>query len=92
MKKKLISLLLALVLVVGVLPTTAFAADDTQTHENHCVCGGTLEGMAAEVHAESCNVVEEWTALTKDNFVVGGVLKASSTNGRVNFVEISSAR
>ena len=50
-------------------------------------CGGTLEGIAAEVHTESCNVVEEWTALTKDNFVVGGVLKASSTNGRVNFVD-----
>ena len=50
----------------------------------HCVCGGTLSGAAQDAHS-GCESVGDWTALTKENFVVGGVLKASSTSGRANF-------
>lgn len=65
--KKFISLLLALVLVAGVLPTTAFAADDTQNHENHCVCGG-LGNVGDHVCDETNPTWQPWTGTETNGY------------------------
>lgn len=86
--KRIISMLLAMVMVFGLFPMGA-AAEETVTaqHTDHCICGGTLTGIAAQTHEAECTVVEGWTAITAENFAVGGVLVSSATNGRVNFAE-----
>ena len=65
--KKFISLLLALVLVVGVLPTTAFAADETKPHENHCVCGG-LGNVGDHVCDETDPTWQPWTGTETNGY------------------------
>lgn len=54
-------------------------------HTAHCACGGTLTGVAQTAHADSCQTVANWTPINKESFAVGGLLKDSSTSGRVNF-------
>ena len=41
MKKRIVSILLCCVMLVGLLPTTALAAE-SQTH-THCICGGNTD-------------------------------------------------
>ena len=61
MKMKLLSLLLILVLVVGVGTLTAMAEE---THTNHCVCGGTCDGVGDHSCADS-GVIENWTPFSE---------------------------
>lgn len=49
MKKKMFAILVSLAMTVCMLPTAVFA--DEAAHQNHCVCGGALEG-----HAHNTNV------------------------------------
>lgn len=66
MKKKLLALLLALVLVVGVTVISAMAEETTtEEHVNHCVCGGNGNGRGDHVCATS-GVIEEWTPFSTD--------------------------
>ena len=75
MKKKLLSLLLVLILVVSVTVISAMAEESTATpagHTDHCVCGGKRDGRGDHVCAES-GVITEWTAFTEDLLVESGV-------------------
>ena len=49
MKKKMFAILVSLAMTVCMLPTAVFA--DEAAHQNHCVCGGALEG-----HVHNTNV------------------------------------
>lgn len=69
MKMKLLSLLLILVLVIGVVTLTAMAEE---THTNHCVCGGTCDGVG-DHSCTSSGVIENWTPFSE------GVLEYDST-------------
>ena len=57
MKKRILSMLLAIVMVATMLPTTAFAVS-TLTH-THCVCGAAH----AAVGDHASEAVQTWTAI-----------------------------
>lgn len=71
MKKKLLSLLLVLILVVSVTVISAMAEESTATpagHTDHCVCGGRGDGRGDHVCADS-GVITGWTAFTEELLV-----------------------
>ena len=67
MKKKLISLLLILAVVIGVTAISVMA-EETPAHSNHCVCGGNGNGRGDHVCADS-GVITEWTPFSVDLLV-----------------------
>ena len=56
MKKRILSIILSIVMLVGLLPTTALAAD---THSNHCVCGAEHKSIGNYTTETSKNF-EAW--------------------------------
>ena len=56
-------------------------------YHRHCQCGGNLDSQVQSFHQADCQVVADWTAINQENFVVGELLVAAQTNGRVNFAE-----
>ena len=56
-------------------------------YHSHCQCGGNLDSQVQSFHQADCQVVADWTAINQENFVVGELLVAAQTNGRVNFAE-----
>ena len=54
MKKRMLSMLLAIVMVVGLIPGIMLTASAADSHTNHCVCGKesseTVEGHAHDSH------------------------------------------
>ena len=56
MKKRMLSMLLAIVMVCSLLPTMVFAEERETTHTNHCICGATHKDVG--VHAEESKPTE----------------------------------
>ncbi|MBE6981515.1 MAG: hypothetical protein E7437_04235 [Ruminococcaceae bacterium] len=72
MKRSILSVLFALLLLVGLLAVSAGATEDTGTtetpHTDHCICGGNLTSEAALANHE-CTTGNTWIALTAENIV-----------------------
>ncbi len=71
MKKRILSFLLAFVLICLMLPTTAFAADS----HTHCICGKTHKNVGDH----DAEVSTTFTAVTDQN----GLQNAATNGGRV---------
>ena len=63
MKKRILSVILALCLCVSLLPVTAGAVEVEPAHTDHCVCGGSV-ATGGHTHDESAPT---WTAWTETN-------------------------
>lgn len=61
-KKRIFSILLFLVMVVGLMPSMAWASE-TVSHSNHCICGG---GVTAGDHTTHTNITD-WKKLSWNN-------------------------
>ena len=71
MKKRILSLLLALVMIVGLLPTAALAADGDPTKQVHVTVENTTFTEASEASnglapAWSGKEIDTWITLTDD--------------------------
>lgn len=83
MKKKLLSLLLVLVLVIGVTALTTMAEEATPAEHKHCICGGHAEGVGDHTVCE--NVV--WQPLTVDCFEVFTFETSETVDGTTTVTE-----
>lgn len=70
MKKNLLSILLALVLVLGLTVLAAPAVSAEEEVHNHCYCINAAEGAVPETH--TCEEGVTWEALTTSTVLVDG--------------------
>ena len=81
MKKRIISLLLALVLLLGLLPTAALAANETHENQVHVIVENTTFTKATEASENKKPawyglLVDEWVDLTTDSTMMSCVQAA----------------
>jgi len=79
MKKRIVSLLLALVMVLSLVPMSVFAADN-HDGQVHVIVENTTYPEAEGAPWEG-TLVEEWIDLNEDSTMMGCVVKALEMNG-----------
>lgn len=79
MKKRIVSLLLALVMVLSLVPMSVFAADN-HDGQVHVIVENTTYPEAEGAPWEG-TLVEEWIDLNEDSTVMSCVVKALEKNG-----------
>lgn len=79
MKKRIVSLLLALVMVLSLVPMSVFAADN-HDGQVHVIVENTTYPEAEGAPWEG-TLVEEWIDLNEDSTVMSCVVKALEMNG-----------
>ena len=71
MKKRMLSMLLAIVMVVGLIPGMTLTASATDSHTNHCVCGKE-SSETVEGHTHSASMPEWKGTATLSNDMSAG--------------------
>lgn len=79
MKKRIVSLLLALVMVLSLVPMSVFAADN-HDGQVHVIVENTTYPEAEGAPWEG-TLVEEWIDLDEDSTMMGCIVKALEKNG-----------
>ena len=79
MKKRIVSLLLALVMVLSLVPMSVFAADN-HDGQVHVIVENTTYSVAEGAPWDG-TLVEEWIDLDEDSTMMGCVVKALEKNG-----------
>ena len=79
MKKRIVSLLLALVMVLSLVPMSVFAADN-HDGQVHVIVENTTYPEAEGAPWEG-TLVEEWIDLNEDSTMMGCIVKALEKNG-----------
>jgi len=68
MKKRILSVLLAIVMVVGLLPIVALAVDSSQEEHKHCVCGVSCTHNSDHADVEWTEIVEGTNLIRHDAY------------------------
>ena len=76
MKKRILSIVLSIVMLVSLLPTTALALE-TPSHTDHCVCGGSVTA-GDHTHDAAASTWKAWNGEDASAFTGGIQLNAGN--------------